>query len=89
MAQVCYFLVFLVISLLHTSYFAATLASLLFSPCSPLLPLLPTLDPSLHISPEQGCREEGEEGEEGVLPPTSRAALGAIFLTVAALTVER
>ena len=88
--QVCYFSVFLVGCLLHLAYFASTSLALLWAASSPFVrwelwnnfswlknlfspSLLPPLPKELLVA----------------LPPASRAAVGAIFLTVAALTVER
>jgi len=71
--QVCYFSVFLVGCLLHLAYFASTSLALLWATSSPFVSLLPPLPKALLVA----------------LPPASRAAVGAIFLTVAALTVER
>jgi len=71
--QVCYFSVFLVGCLLHLAYFASTSLALLWATSSPFVSLLPALPKAVLVS----------------LPATSRATVGAIFLTVAALTVER
>jgi len=71
--QVCYFSVFLVGCLLHLAYFASTSLALLWATSSPFVSLLPGLPKAVLVS----------------LPATSRATVGAIFLTVAALTVER
>ena len=72
-SQVSYFCLFLLCSLLHLLYFLLSLLSLVWAPSSPLLHHLP---PWLQeVTPYLGAG--------------ARAALGGLFLMVAALTVER